>query len=75
LIRNNENQPRSFYERMSVSQGGVKGSRDKKTQIIDTLLEKGAIEIVELDTPKGRQTHYIRIAEPKPTDDENKYNL
>ena len=75
LIRNNEKQSRTFYERLTVAEGGVKGSKERKLQAIDMLLEKGTVEIVELDTPKGRQTHYIRIAEPTPNSDENKYNL
>ena len=75
LIRNNEKQSRTFYERLSVSQGGVKGSKERKLQAIDMLLDQGSIEIVELDTPNRRQTHYIRIALNKPNTDDNKYSL
>ena len=75
LIRNNENQSRTFYERLSVSQGGVKGSKERKLQAIEMLLDQGSIEIVELDKPQGRQTHYIRIALNKQNSDDNKYSL
>ena len=75
LIRNNEKQSRTFYERLSVNQGGVKGSQERKQKAVDTLLEQGMIEIVELEKPQGRQTHYIRIALNKPNTDDNKYRL
>lgn len=72
LIRNNENQSRTFYERLSVSQGGVKGSKERKLQAIEMLLDQGSIEIVELEKPQGRQTHYIRVAQSKQNIDETK---
>ena len=76
LIRKNENQSRTFYERLPVGSGGVKGSKERKAQAIDTLVDQGTIEIIELEKPQGRQTHYIRIAATAPnTDETQKYSL
>jgi len=76
LMKEKIDRSRSFYERLPLNEGGVKGSQERKQRAIDTLLEDGMIEIVELKKPLGRSTNYIRVVDPPPNSDKaNKYKL
>lgn len=63
LIRNDPGKSRTYYERLSVSHGGVKSSQDRKERAIDSMLRDGQLERVELSKPIGRANHYIRVNE------------
>jgi hypothetical protein len=76
LMKDKIDRSRSFYERLPVKEGGVKGSFERKQRAIDMLLEDGMIEIVELENPIRRATSYIRVVDPPPDSDKaNKYKL
>jgi len=63
LVRNNPGKSRSYYERLPVGQGGVRCSQDRKERAIETLLNNGSLERVELEKPQGRANHYLRVNE------------
>lgn len=63
LVRNHPEKSRSFYERLPVAQGGVKCSQERKERAISTLLDDGVLIRVELDAPRGRANHYLRVDE------------
>jgi hypothetical protein len=76
LMKDKIDRSRSFYERLPLKEGGVKGSFERKQRAIDILLEDGMIEIVDLPKPIGRTTQYLRVVDPPPTNDKaNKYKL
>lgn len=52
---------RSFYERTPESQGGVRGSQDRKERVINRLLDSGVLVKLEYTKPKGRATHYLAV--------------
>jgi hypothetical protein len=72
LIRRDPDKSRTHYERLPVSQGGVKGSQDRKEKAIDQLISDGIVEIVEYDKPMGRAKHYLRVVE---TETARKYSI
>lgn len=74
VIRKIPERSRSFYERLAVNHGGVKGSQERKQKAIDILLDDGAVEVVDLPKPQGRLTSYLRVVEQKVNTD-NKYSL
>lgn len=63
LVRSHPEKSRSFYERLPVAQGGVKCSQERKERAINTLLDDGSLVRVELDAPRGRANHYLRVDE------------
>lgn len=63
LVRQHPHKSRSFYERLPVSNGGVKASQDRKERAINTLLADGVLVRVELDKPQGRANHYLTVDE------------
>ena len=63
LIRSDGGKSRSYYERMSLADGGVKASQERKERAIDTLIKNGAIDKVMLDKPVGRANHFLRVTE------------
>lgn len=63
LIRRDPHKSRSHYERLPVSQGGVKCSQERKERAIDSLLLDGILERVELEKPSGRANHYLSVVE------------
>ena len=63
LIRSHPEHSRTHYEQMTVTQGGVKGSRERKERAIESMLNDGILELVLLDQPKRRATHFLRINE------------
>jgi hypothetical protein len=76
LMKEKVDRSRSFYERLPVAEGGVKGSQERKQRAINMLLEDGLIEVVDLPRPVGRTTQYIRVVDPPPNiDNANKYGL
>jgi hypothetical protein len=54
---------RTHYERLPVANGGVKASQDRKERAINSLLEDGSLERIELEKPIGRANHYLRVNE------------
>jgi hypothetical protein len=72
LIRRDPDKSRTHYERLPVSQGGVKGSQDRKEKAIDQLISDGIVENVEYDKPMGRAKHYLRVVE---TETARKYSI
>lgn len=63
LVRRDPGKSRSYYERLSVAQGGVKCSQERKERAVDSLLNDGSLERIELEKPQGRANHYIRVNE------------
>lgn len=63
LIRKDPGKSRSYYERLPVSQGGVKGSQERKERAVTSMINDGSIVRVELEVPKGRANHYLRVDE------------
>jgi len=63
LIRRDPGRSRTYYEQLSVVQGGVKGSRDRKEKAVNSLLNEGSLVRVELAKPIGRANHYLRVDE------------
>ena len=63
LIRSDPGKSRSYYERMSLADGGVKASQERKERAIDNLISSGKIEKVMLDKPVGRANHLLRVTE------------
>lgn len=63
LVRKDPGHSRSHYERLPVVKGGVKASQERKERAITSLLNDGSLVRVELENPKGRANHYIRVDE------------
>ncbi|MGA0178871.1 MAG: bifunctional DNA primase/polymerase [Burkholderiaceae bacterium] len=63
LVRGDPGKSRSYYERLAVAAGGVKASQERKERAMNSLLESGALERVELEKPQGRANHYLRVNE------------
>lgn len=63
LVRRDPNKSRSYYERLPVTQGGVRCSQERKERAIEALLRDGQLERVELEKPQGRANHYLRVNE------------
>lgn len=63
LVRRDPGKSRSYYERLPVAQGGVKCSQERKERAIESLLNDGSLERVELEKPQGRANHYLRVNE------------
>lgn len=75
LIKDKIDRSRSFYERLPVTDGGVKGSQERKSRAINMLIENGQVELVDLPKPMGRTTQILRAVDPAPNDNANKYGL
>jgi hypothetical protein len=63
LVRRDPGKSRSYYERLPVLKGGVKCSQERKERAIESLLNDGSLERVELEKPQGRANHYLRVNE------------
>jgi hypothetical protein len=63
LIRRDPDRSRSYYERLPVNQGGIKASQERKERAITSMINDGSIVRVELEAPKGRANHYLRVDE------------
>jgi hypothetical protein len=63
LVRAQPGHSRSHYERLPVAQGGVKASQERKERALTSMLNDGSLERIELETPKGRANHYLRVNE------------
>jgi len=63
LVRNNPNRARSHFERLSVADGGLRASQERRERLVDSLLADGLLERVELEKPQGRANHYLRVNE------------
>lgn len=63
LVRRDPAHSRSYYERLAVAQGGIRCSQERKERVITSLLEDGVLERVELESPRGRANHYVRVNE------------
>ena len=61
LIKCDPGKSRSYYERKSMADGGVKASQERKERAIDNLISSGRIEKVMLDKPVGRANHYLQV--------------
>lgn len=63
LVRRDPGRSRTHYERLTAAQGGARGSQDRKERAVDSLLNDGSLERVELEVPRGRANHYLRVNE------------
>jgi hypothetical protein len=63
LVRRDPGKSRSYYERLAVAQGGVKCSQERKERAIESLLNDGSLQRIELEVPKGRANHYLIVNE------------
>lgn len=61
LIRSDGGKSRSYYERMSLADGGVKASQERKERAIDSLIRDGRIKKIDLAKPRGRANHYLEV--------------
>lgn len=76
LIRGDVGKSRSHYERMSMLNGGVKGSQERKERAIDSLITDGLVEKVMLAKPIGRANHQLIVTEAGQADEQlGKYNV
>jgi hypothetical protein len=48
---------------LAVAQGGVKCSQERKERAIESLLNDGSLQRIELEVPKGRANHYLIVNE------------
>ena len=63
LVRRDPGKSRTYYERLSLAQGGVKASQERKELSVTSLINDGLLERVELDKPQGRANHFLRVNE------------
>lgn len=63
MMRRDPDKTRTHYERLPVSQGGVKGSQERKEKAINQLISDGIIENVDYEKPTGRAKSFIRVVE------------
>ncbi len=63
MVRKDPDHARSYYEQLALAKGGIKGSRERKEKAITTMLEAGVLVRIELEAPKGRANHFIRVDE------------
>lgn len=63
LVRRDGGHSRSYYERLPVGKGGVRCSQERKERAIESLLNDGSLERVDLERPQGRANHYLRVNE------------
>ena len=63
LIRANPNRARSYFERLTTAEGGLKCSQERRERLMNSLLADGLVERVELEKPQGRANHYVRLNE------------
>ena len=63
LIRKEPDKAFSFYTRLGLSQGGVRGSQENKEIVLTGLIKCGAVERVNLIKQVGRKDHYLRVDE------------
>ena len=63
LVRRDPGKARSYYERLPVVAGGIKASQERKERAMNSLLSDGSLERVELESPRGRANHYLRVNE------------
>lgn len=61
LVRAHPGRSRSYYEQLPKARGGASGSQARKERAVDTLLNDGVLVRVELEKPKGRANHYLRV--------------
>ena len=61
LIKCDPGKSRSYYERKSMADGGVKASQERKERAIDNLISSGRVQKVMLDKPVGRANHYLQV--------------
>lgn len=63
LVRTDPGHARSYYEQLPATRGGVRGSQPRKERAVESLINDGSLERVELETPRGRANHYLRVNE------------
>lgn len=63
LVRAQPGHARSHYERLPTAAGGPRGSQERKMRAVDSLLEDGVLERVELEQARGRTNHYLQVNE------------
>lgn len=63
LIRAHPGHSRSYYEQLPKARGGASGSQARKERAVESMLTDGVLVRVELEKPKGRANHYLKIDE------------
>lgn len=63
LIRDFPGRSRSFYEQLPKAKGGAHGAQTRKEKAVESLLNDGILVRVELEKPRGRANHYLRVDE------------
>jgi hypothetical protein len=63
LVRRDAGRARSYYEQLPQARGGARGSQPRKERAVESMLNDGSLERVELETPRGRANHYLRVNE------------
>lgn len=59
----------SHYYKTSSAAGGVAGGQEQKQRLVEEMLAEGLLTRVELEKPRGRANHYLRINEELLTQD------
>ena len=63
LVRRDAGRARSYYEQLPQARGGARGSQPRKERAVESMLNDGSLERVELEQPRGRANHYLRVNE------------
>jgi hypothetical protein len=63
LVRRDPGHARSYYEQLPQARGGARGSQPRKERAVESMLNDGSLERVELEQPRGRANHYLRVNE------------
>jgi len=61
LVRAQPGHSRSYYEQLPKVRGGASGSQARKERAVESLLSDGILVRVELEKPKGRANHYLKV--------------
>lgn len=61
LIKEQPGRAYSYYTRLPLSQGGIKGSQERKEKIMNKFIENNVVKLVELDKPVGRIKQVINL--------------
>lgn len=62
LVRRSPGYGKSFYTQLKIVKGGVKGSQERKDQVLQDLITEGRVIKQDLEKPRGKQTYRLFAA-------------
>ena len=65
LITSQPNRAFSYYTRLPLIEGGIKGSQERKEIVLKRLIDSGIFELKQLDKPVGRIKHIVTLLQDK----------